>query len=197
MTTDLLDETARCVATSKRSGNRCKRRPIEGGTVCAMHGGSAPQVQAAAARRVLTQQVEADAAAVLATIGVTGVDDPLHELALLASEARAFQDAIGARVNALQERIRFSSDQGTEQLRSEVALYERAMDRTGRFLEVLVRSGFEERRVRISEATAALLAGTITRILDQLELTAAQRELVATVVPAELRATAELEASAS
>ncbi len=37
-----------CTATSKQSGVRCKRRPIPGGTVCVMHGGKAPHVQAAA-----------------------------------------------------------------------------------------------------------------------------------------------------
>jgi len=43
------------VARSKRSGERCKRTPIVGGTVCSMHGGLAPQVAAAALRRTQRQ----------------------------------------------------------------------------------------------------------------------------------------------
>lgn len=43
----------RCTAKSTRSGERCKRPPIRGGTVCATHGGSAPQVRDAAQRRLL------------------------------------------------------------------------------------------------------------------------------------------------
>ena len=43
-----------CEATSKQSGERCKRRPIPGGHVCVMHGGAAPQVKFAADRRLLT-----------------------------------------------------------------------------------------------------------------------------------------------
>lgn len=45
-------ERPRCVATAKGSRQRCKRPPIPGGTVCKKHGGGAPQVQAAAARRL-------------------------------------------------------------------------------------------------------------------------------------------------
>ena len=43
------------MARSKRSGQRCKRTPIPGGTVCTMHGGAAPQVRAAARRRLQYQ----------------------------------------------------------------------------------------------------------------------------------------------
>jgi hypothetical protein len=45
-------EAPRCTATSKQSGQRCKRRPIPGGAVCVMHGGGAPQVQAKAEERL-------------------------------------------------------------------------------------------------------------------------------------------------
>jgi hypothetical protein len=37
-----------CTATVKATGMRCLRTPILGGTVCIMHGGTAPQVRAAA-----------------------------------------------------------------------------------------------------------------------------------------------------
>ena len=43
---------ARCTAKSKTSGERCKNPPIPGGNVCHWHGGAAPQVRAASARRV-------------------------------------------------------------------------------------------------------------------------------------------------
>jgi len=37
-----------CTAKSKRTGERCRGRPIRGGTVCWKHGGAAPQVRAKA-----------------------------------------------------------------------------------------------------------------------------------------------------
>jgi hypothetical protein len=49
----------RCTARSKRSGVQCKRYPIPGGTVCIMHGGGAPQVQAKAMDRLLAIQFPA------------------------------------------------------------------------------------------------------------------------------------------
>jgi hypothetical protein len=49
-------ESPRCTAKSKQSGQRCKRPPIIGGTVCRMHGGAAPQVKQAALERLLAFQ---------------------------------------------------------------------------------------------------------------------------------------------
>ena len=48
----LHQPTYRCTAHSARTGQPCKRPPIRGGTVCATHGGSAPQVRRAATRRI-------------------------------------------------------------------------------------------------------------------------------------------------
>lgn len=49
----------RCTATSKHSGDRCKRAPILGGNVCAMHGGKAPQVIAAAQQALVGARLSA------------------------------------------------------------------------------------------------------------------------------------------
>ena len=43
---------SQCTAKSVRSGKPCRAPAIQGGTVCQAHGGSAPQVRNAAARRV-------------------------------------------------------------------------------------------------------------------------------------------------
>ena len=48
-----------CTATSKQSGQRCKRRPIPGGHVCIMHGGGAPNVQFKAQERLRALQPKA------------------------------------------------------------------------------------------------------------------------------------------
>ncbi len=61
--TDLMD-TARvmdtprpqCTAKSKQSGERCKRRPHPGATVCVIHGAGSPQVKASARERLMALQ---------------------------------------------------------------------------------------------------------------------------------------------
>jgi hypothetical protein len=49
----------RCTATGKRNGQPCKNPAIAGGTVCRMHGGSAPHVKAKAQERLLAMQPKA------------------------------------------------------------------------------------------------------------------------------------------
>lgn len=62
-----------CKATT-RQGNRCKTDAIRGATVCRMHGGSAPQVKAAAKRRLL--EAADPAAAALVKIALDEGMDP-------------------------------------------------------------------------------------------------------------------------
>lgn len=47
------DDSRRCTAMAKSTGERCKRRPIPGGFVCVLHGGAAPQTRDKARRRLL------------------------------------------------------------------------------------------------------------------------------------------------
>jgi hypothetical protein len=48
-----MDDSRRCSARSSQTGEQCRKASILGGTVCASHGGSAPQVREAANRRLL------------------------------------------------------------------------------------------------------------------------------------------------
>jgi len=132
------------------------------------------------------EAIRADSEAVLSHASKVPIADPLEFLARLASEAAAWKDALGARVNALT-RIRFESLTGSEQLRAEVVLYERAMDRMARLLEVLVKLDFEGRRVRMSEAQGAMVADVIRAVLGDLGLSAEQQARVPEVVPRHLR----------
>lgn len=157
-----------CTAQSSRSGERCRKSPMNGATVCRNHGGATPQVRAAAARRLTVAKVLADAEAVLAHEGVEAVADPVEALARLAAEADAFKSALAARVNALKSVRYGASGAGTEQLRSEVALYERALDRTAKFLEVLAKLGYEDRRTRVLERDADAVEGLCRGLVQAL-----------------------------
>ncbi len=160
-------EDLRCTATA-RTGERCGQYAISGARVCRFHGGKIPAVRAAAARRVATEkatrQVAADVAAVIAHEGLTPVGNPLDALGRLASEVLTMKDALAARVNALTDMRYSAAGAGTEQLRAEVALLERAQDRCAKILDLLVRSGFEERRIERLERTDAVLEAFMRRV---------------------------------
>jgi hypothetical protein len=58
MPNNLVDppEHLRCTAKANRTGKRCRRGAIAGGSVCPTHGGQAPAVQRRAAERVALEQ---------------------------------------------------------------------------------------------------------------------------------------------
>lgn len=66
-------------------------------------------------------------------------------------------------------------------------LYHRERKHLTDVCKAALAAGIAERQVRLAEQQGALLVGVIQRILDDLALTAEQRELVPTVVPRHLR----------
>ncbi len=124
---------------------------------CRMHGGRTPAHMAAAKRRLAEQK----ALRAVEREGIAPLGDPVEQLRALAAEAVGLKDFFHSRLAALEE-LRYQGNTG-EQLRSEVALYERALDRSQRFLHDLARLGLDERQVRVNEATAAVFLGVISR----------------------------------
>lgn len=163
----------KCTGTA-RSGNPCTRWAIKGGTVCPNHGGGAPQVKEAALRRVAAQVIAAKASREIAHEGIHAVEDPLAELGKLASGAQAMMLALGAQVNALTDVEHFDA-KNTPHVRVAVELYERAMDRSHKFLDSLVRHGYMERQVRLAETEALLVSGVIRRVIQGMGLTKEQQ----------------------
>lgn len=173
-----------------RAGNPCGKPPKKGQRVCGNHGGDSPQALAAADRRIKIRELEANINAILVKDGVTRIDDPFELMAQVAAEARDFKDALANRLAAI-ESIRYkASESGTEQLRAEVLLYERALDRTAKFLDILMKSSFEERRVRISEDTGRLIAAAFQQFIGApgMAFTDEQLAQVPVVLPPILRA---------
>lgn len=157
----------RCVG-HRKDGKPCGRWPIKGGSVCVKHGAGAPQVKAAARRRL----ANAEAMASLAEVEVVPIGDPLDALSELAAEAWAWKGHLGDMVAGLRDQYRFVDEdktgRRTEQLDARVALFERAMDRCQKFLADWVKLGFEKRKVRVDEIRAGLLAVAIAGVLREL-----------------------------
>lgn len=161
----------RCSAR-RTNGEPCKNRPMRGQAVCRKHGGAAPQSRAAAARR----QVETEARAVLAELGVPAVGDPLEALLKLAGQVLAWQSATAALVNGLEDGIRYRGANGAEQLRAEISLYERAMDRAVAVLSAIARLNIDERLVAVTEKQADAMVNAINAALEAAGVDAEQAE---------------------
>jgi len=136
-------------------------------------------VRRKAAERVAAQQALAD----LGRHGVVPVVNPLEALAGLAGEIVATKDIFRERVAQLREEAwRYSDAKGGEQLRAEIAMYERALDRSARVLADIARLKIDERLTAITEQQVQTLVTVFTAVLERLDLgeKAGQvRELVA------------------
>jgi hypothetical protein len=159
----------RCTAHSSRTGDPCKLWAIRGANVCNKHGGRAPRVKAAAAARV----VEQDIAKTLGRFAVVPVHDPLTALAELAGEITAWKELAAERVAALKDLAQRNFQSGSDEVRAEIQVYERALDRCVHVLATIARLNIDERLVKISEQQAAIVK---TALLGAMEDTGLPRE---------------------
>lgn len=80
-----MEDSRRCTATANSTGERCKNAAIKGGTVCRVHGGSAPQVKKKAQERLdrMADEVTADVAEILRDLtDLYHEADPEYKLAI-------------------------------------------------------------------------------------------------------------------
>ena len=161
-------EKARCGAQKRQGAPGDKCTLVAGfGTdhvgygSCKFHGGNTRN-QRAAAR---AEMADTEARRVLATLDVTPVADPFAALSRHAGQVLAWQEAISHIVNQLGDRVRYEGAAGSEQLRAEIALYERAMDRTGQILGMIAKLNIEDRMARVTERQADALVSAIEAAL--------------------------------
>jgi len=140
----------------RTNGDPCKAYAINGGTVCTAHGGSAPQVKAAAALNVAARKAEGLLAGI---IDFDPVTDPIGELQRVAGRAVRLVEVLEPVVADLK-RIRYTAQ--AEQVDGRVVVYERALDRAGKILTDLARLNLDERIARRDEAQARVV-GEIVR----------------------------------
>lgn len=170
---------AKCWAIAKRTGLQCEKDPYLAQNVCRMHGGPAPSAKMKAQERIAQFRAQS----FLSTLSYEPLEDPYAELLRVASEAVAAKDYFKTQIDSL----RYKSNTG-EQLRAEVALWERAMDRCDKVLGNIVRLGIADRLTRVKEEQAVQVIALIQRVIDQLDLSPAQKVVAGQVIPRELRA---------
>ena len=185
-----------------RDGDRCKNPPLPGQEVCRMHGGSSPQARAAAQRRLQTAAAQAAAHRLgvpIETSPQQALLDEVHRAAGMVAyygqkvQQIADEDAKRLVHGITKVETREGFQAGTTRAAEPAVnlwlqLWNDERDRLARVAAAAIKAGIEERRVLLAEQQGLMIAGAIRRILDRLNLTAAQQTLVGEVVPAELRA---------
>lgn len=181
-TQDELASRRLCVA-HHRDGTPCRAWAIKGGTVCWTHGGRTPSIKNAARRRVMA----AKATVWAKKYGADPNLDPVDALINLIGETIAFKNFIAARLSDIDpEKWGYGTVQG-EALKAEVQLYERALDRCGNFLGVMIKLNLEERMARVSEARADRIRQAVVRVFQRVGLKGDQLRDAKTVLAEEFR----------
>ena len=143
-------------SAKRKDGQPCGGAAMRGIDKCRMHAG----------RRAAAVRLQADAARQLARLDLPPVEDPLSELARVCGQVLGWKDMLAEKVNALTS-LRYENEAGGEQLRAEVALWERALDRCERFLTAMARLNIDERLARISEERAGAIIDMLTAALER------------------------------
>lgn len=128
-------------------------------------------------------KLEQEARHQLARLNVAPVEDPLSQLAAVTGQVLAWKDAWAQRVNDLTD-IRYETEHG-EQLRAEIAVWERALDRCERFLTAMARLEIDDRLARITEARATVIITVFLTALDAAGVETEQRDAVLAAADAE------------
>jgi len=154
-------EDGTCGAKTQRGkGPACKRSPSKGAKRCRLHGGASPQVRAKAERDAHQAKLERDIQRALRRFDIQPVGDPLTALQQLAGEILAWKDILSSKVELLRGNWRYSTEYN-EQIRGEVLLYERSLDRCVQALATIAKLNIEERLAAVTERQADQLEAAL------------------------------------
>lgn len=170
-------------AAHRSDGVLCEKWAVKGMRVCRTHGGASPQARAAAELRLLEGEARTLFEKVVPEI--VPLDNPLEAYRMFAGRVMAWLTLMEQLLADLESpRYRGAA---AEQIRGEVLLYERAMDRANTVLGTYAKLGIDERLVRISERQAEILVSALKAGLNAAGVTPAQRELAHAEIARQLR----------
>jgi hypothetical protein len=166
-------EGNQCKARSSQTGKQCANGALPGLDVCHKHGGRVPAAKAKSAEFVRQQKARES----LARLGVdlSTVINPYLALQAHCAQLVAWRDYCLARVMELKETAhRYKSDQGLEQVRGEIQMYQNAAREATTALSALARQNTDEHLMAIKAGTYLMLTGALRDTLAEAGLDAGQ-----------------------
>ncbi|MFF5791114.1 hypothetical protein ACFY5D_03600 [Paeniglutamicibacter sp. NPDC012692] len=192
-----------CGGKKRKDGEPCGAPPLKGATRCGNHGGKSPQAQRAAERRLAEQELQN----IVKTLGIRDQYPDVDPGAALLEEIRVTHAHVqwlrGQVAELSPQELTWGTvqheegvgpegpiDKSTEKAEPSVwyQLYCRERDHLVKVSAAALRAGIEERKVRMAEQQGELVAVVLKQIFGALNLSAAQQQLLPTIVPQALRA---------
>lgn len=178
----------KCGAKKRQTEGTCER-PAGWGTDhpgtgrCKLHGGSTRTQSVAAEREAL--EVRARVLFEKVAPEVVPVDNPLEAYRMFAGRVMAWLALMEELLADVQSpRYRGAT---AEQIRGEIVLYERAMDRANTVLSTYAKLNIDERLARVTQAQADILVAVVKAGLNAAGVTSDQRELAHAEIARQLR----------
>ena len=161
-----------------RRGQNCERTPAPGLPFCTKH-----------IERATVREIRLIRGGDITFGEITGqlIDNPLEELAVLVTEVSVYKDYCARKVAELRGLERYEGKAG-EQLRAEVALYERSLDRLGKLLIEWSKLKIDERLAAIEERKAEVIIEIIRGSLKEADGTEEGRKAAERYAVKQLRA---------
>lgn len=194
----------------KRDGNPCGAAPAKGAKRCGRHGGSSPQSKAAAARRLAEKDAQQQMEKAMTLLGIADKDiDPAKALLEEIGWTYAHVQWLRGKVQELEPATLVYGESGRRfgvgpegpvdvtDYKAEPSvwyqMYLKEREHLAKVSALALKAGIEERKIRLAESQGEMVASALQRILNALNLSPEQLDLVPVIVPRELRALASLE----
>jgi hypothetical protein len=179
---DLLDEAEEITGINRcrydfGMPGACRQFAVKGAvpTRCKNHGANlGSRTHMEASRRNVESSAAERLAGIMAASGEylmapPAIGDPLIELLGLAAEIGALKEVLRAKVVPLLEgdKLRYAHSKAGEQLRQEIILYERALERFAKILIDISKLNIQDRLAGVQEQTAAMLERALDAALEE------------------------------
>jgi hypothetical protein len=188
----------RCIATTT-AGVPCKAYPMNGSVLCRRHlanwgGPLAVQKDRKVRRNGLAYSTLVEHPK-LYNPDARPITDPVVTLQWLAGVQREAIEFIGQMVNERERRITYLTGEGVENLRADVAFYERMIAQFQKLLTDMTKLGIEAKKAAMIDEYSSQVVAAFRVVLNGLALTPEQREASGPLVARELTAIAERDAA--